>query len=106
MPAKLTLLTEALKAAKEVAQALKDTEDSGTCNFDQPILYGVREAILKEAAEAAGVDYYKTKRYGRVCYLLGSIMEGQANRRTRMAEAAYKTLKAAGFEVSMYYAID
>jgi hypothetical protein len=109
MNSKVQNLVNALKKSNEAALKLKDTEDGGSCNFDSPIIKLPRwkESEIKEASEESGVDigdqlsgWHKGYRF------VGTVKYGQANCRTRMAEAAKKSLEADGYDVSMYYQMD
>ena len=99
-------LTKALKKAKEAAQAYANTEDGGTCNFDSPAIdyreMHMSKAKAEEAITAAGLSCFEWNRRFVVC----GIGSGQGNRRTRMAEAAYESLKADGIAATMYYQMD
>jgi len=101
-------LIEAFKAADKAARDAEPESDGGSCNFDQATitLPRVRATTINECAQAAGIsvtkDYYD--RPGR--WLVNTYTRGQANKRTRMAEAASKAITAAGFDGGMYYRVD
>lgn len=101
-------ISEAIKKAAEAANQFKDSEDGGTCNFDSCFLRAPRMNKYKaESIERmSGVHCYlmDSKLYGRV--LMIGIGTGQANRNTRMAEAAKNTLQGLGFNVGMWYQVD
>jgi hypothetical protein len=103
-------LTKALKKAKEAAQAYANTEDGGTCNFDSPAIdyraMHMSKAKAKEAIGAAGLRSFDWKSWGGMRLVICGIGAGQGNRNTRMAEAAYESLKADGMEACMYYQMD
>lgn len=109
---KIELLAGALALAEEAAQAVKDTPDSGTCNFDTPYFRpgALRSATIEAAADLAGVDVHIHDLWGSRAAFVEVATRGQAYLRTRMAEAGYQALKAAlepfGFAVSVYYAMD
>lgn len=105
-------LVEDLKAALEVAKEVAaKSDDGGTCNFDSPVLIptpvkgpGSRKAKTeaKKAIKDAGLDFFEHR-----CGLVLSIgVGGQANSRTRGADAFYKELTARGYTASMYYQMD
>lgn len=100
-------LTRALQAAKEAAEEFASSEDGGTCNFDTAVfpLKQVGRKRLAAAEEASGVSCYVQRWFGQQCVFV-CIGSGQANRRTRMAEAAAKALKARGLEATVYYQMD
>ena len=83
-----------------------NSEDGGTCNFDTVVLKtkGISSKLLN------GLDIEIDRITGE-CFWKGFSFvwfetHGQANLRTRMAEAAYKTLKELGYEANMYYQAD
>jgi len=108
--AKYERLTEALRRARAAAllAAEENPEDGGTCNFDAPALALPRwnEKRVKEAAEKAGVGCFKWNFYGAVRYVFPMRAGGQANSRTRAAEAAKDVLEADGWKTLMYYQMD
>jgi hypothetical protein len=108
--------TKIVAAIKDAAAAARFAdpgrdEDGGTCNFDAAFVCakGMRLAQIREITEASKpeclVFHSDHSLYGRIL-MLGGCTEGQANRRTVMAEAAGKSLKAAGIESGMYYQMD
>ena len=101
-------LVEALQAAAKAAEDAAQCEDGGTCNFDTAVLRlpGVRETKVQEAAQRAGVRLEKIEFLGRPGYFVFVGFAGQANRRTRQAEATAKALKSHGFRVAMWYHAD
>ena len=83
--------------------------DGGTCNYDTPviILKGCRLGQVEAAAKQAGITTDKMS--GRHCagnYFVYVPLHGQAMRRTKMAEAATKSLKASGYEARTWYHAD
>jgi len=100
----LSKLTEDLKAAREAGhKAAAATDDGGTCNFDSPMLYGIRlTKKAEEAIQAAGCHVFK----GRGGLVISLGVGGQANKRTRAAEAAEALLKERGYETSIWYQMD
>lgn len=107
----LKKLVEDLKAAKAAAEAAvaANGEDGGTCNFDSAVLVmpRVNEQKLLQTMKDAGLDGYKLSgSFWRGCFSLSTPSGGQANRRTRQAEAMGKALTAAGWQTRMYYQMD
>lgn len=106
--AELKELNNALLNAVNAAAMLDETEDGGTCNFDSVILK------IKIPAKFAPQTWVKLDKmlvsdYGRMwrgCYIVDIPLSGQANRRTRMAEAACKELINAGYNAFLYYQCD
>lgn len=95
-------LAQVFREAKEAALAADPgaglENDGGTCNCDTPAfrIKGAREAHILAAGEAAGVkpqpfDWFGGRRW----YWLNVPLFGQANRRTRMMEAAQRVLRDA-----------
>lgn len=104
----LKLKQDLLDAYAET-EYLEQTEDGGTCNFDAPVLHLDRwnAEMIKRAAEEAGGNAWQWKA-GR--YVMGWVFSprssGQANRRSRRAEAISKAMEAKGYSVGMYYQMD
>ena len=107
---KYEALIEALKRAAAAAReaVARDPEDGGTCNFDAPAIALPRwkEEEVKAAARAAGVGCYTWKLYREKLFVFPLRIGGQGNSRTRAAEAAEKSLRADGYEATMYYQMD
>ncbi len=84
---------------------LEYTEDGGTCNFDSPVLILSRWNAdkLQRAAEEAGARMW---RWHNSSWVLSFGSTGQANRRTRRAEAIERELRNRGYETGMYYQMD
>jgi len=106
-------LTQAFREAAAAALAADPGEglenDGGTCNFDTPAisLPGMREKAVQACAEAAGItasafDWLGGRRW----FFVHVPTFGQANRRTRMAEAACRRLKELGLNAVMYCQAD
>lgn len=109
MKQKVKNLVEALLKAKKAAEEFSNIEDGGTCNFDTCIIKLHRWAKndIEAAEQESGVSigdqlsgWHKGYRF------LNDLCKGQAHRRTKMAEAAKKSLQADGYEVSVYYQMD
>lgn len=101
------ILMHANDAALQARAANED--DGGTCNFDSPVLFfpkGTRSERVQRIAKSAGIDLDVRRWLGRTCYSVGTAASGQGALRTRMAEAAYRSMKDAGLDVMMYYQMD
>lgn len=101
-------LNKALLNAVNSAAMLDDTEDGGTCNFDSVT---IKISIPAKLAAQAWVKLEKMLvadygRFWRGCYMVDIPLYGQANRRTRMAEAACDALRQSGYNAIMYYQCD
>lgn len=108
-------LAEIFKVGNEAAKAADPgpDDDGGSCCFDCPafMIPRARKDKIEAAAELAGVRVtHYTRRGGGSEWWL-SCTNGQALRRTRMAEAATKAMRELvstipGMEVRTYYALD
>ncbi len=106
---KYAKLRDDLLAAYAETEHIEQTEDGGTCNFDAPTLDLPRwdAEKIKQAAKEAGGSAFKWTWGGRVmCWVFSPRSSGQANRRSRRAEAISEALKAKGYNAGMYYAMD
>ena len=104
----LNELNQALINAVNTAAMLDDTEDGGTCNFDMATL---KIKIPKKFIQYIYVKLEKmyARDWGRLWrgyYLVDIPLSGQGSRRTRMAEAACNSLRAAGYDAQVYYQCD
>lgn len=102
-------LAAAFAAAKHAAQAAKPGDDGGTANLDCVFLSarrGLTAATVRKAAEVAGVAISARWQSRWWNGWLVFISEGQGARNTRMAEAACRALRNAGYDASVYYQID
>lgn len=94
-------VSEAIAAGREFA----NIDDGGTCNFDSCYIRvpGMRKST---AEKIGGVSLFTTNWHGRTLHLGGT--EGQGNRRTTMAEAQSKFLKANYplLDIGIYYQMD
>jgi hypothetical protein len=95
-------IAECLRAARFAAEAIDNTDDGGTCNFDSPAfrIPRVSEKLIQEAAALAGVDccsfqWFARKRW---YWVHGSFLRGQGNWRSRTSHAATKALREAAAE--------
>ncbi len=106
---KIEKLAAALAAAKNASQALRNSGDGGTCNFDTAVFFlrqnGLTEKVIKEASALSGVTV-DVRRWMKLKCAFVEIGEGQGSRRTTMAEAACEALKDSGVEATMYYHMD
>lgn len=106
---KYAKLRDDLLAAYAETEHLEQTEDGGTCNFDAPVLHLDRwdGNKIKQAAKEAGGSAFKWTWGGSVMgWVFSPRSSGQANRRSRRAEAISEALKAKGYNAGMYYAMD
>ena len=104
----LNELNNALINAVNAAAMLADAEDGGTCNFDMVTL---KIKIPKKFTQYISVKLEKmyARDWGRLWrgyYLVDIPLSGQGSRRTRMAEAACDSLRAAGYDAQVYYQCD
>lgn len=102
----LDALEAAICKAEAAAQKYADTEDGGTCNFDTPIIKV--KATERQLAQMDWQVFKVGKRQpdGGTWYQILINLSGQGNRRTRMAEAAAKSLQESGYNASVYYEVD
>ena len=104
-------LTHAFREAAAAALAADPgpEADGGTCNFDTPAirLPGMRERLVQECANEAGISASAFDWLGgRRWFWIHVPNHGQANRRTRMAEAGCRRLKELGLQARMYCQAD
>lgn len=105
----ITQLTETLKTAREAAaKAIEGRPDGGTCCLDWPAIRVPRTKAVFEAIRAAGFDPSKGwglfKGYVRLGNFPGCHFQGW--NRTTGAETVSETLRAAGLDTGVYYAMD
>lgn len=100
-----SLLAMHLKQAADAARPLADTEDGGTCNFDQLelIMPGWRAKSVLAAATKAGLQAWEFGR-GVFCFLPPVRRQGDA--RTRQAEKMRDVMASLGYEATVYYQMD
>lgn len=95
--------------AQKAADKYRNTEDGGTCNFDTVCVKLGRNTERKRK-ELAGFDWSVVPvdcgKYWTGWWFVFLNIPGQANRRTRMTEAAEKELRSLGWETRVYYAMD
>lgn len=97
-----------LEAAIAETADLEQTEDGGTCNFDSPALFLPRwnGEKVKQAAKEAGCGAFKWSFCGSGRWVFSIPTSGQANRRSRRADAVCKALKEKGYNATMYLQMD
>ena len=100
----LNKLIQDLANATCVAFMFDDAEDNGSCNFDTPMMK--IKLSRKEKEQMKDFLTPVDMRGYRDHYFVEIPLKGQANRRTTMAEAAARFLKAEGYEASVYYQLD
>lgn len=100
----LAALEAAVKAASEAALQHSNTEDGGTCNFDTCY---IRISIPKHLRDKSQLHFRQGWGLYRDSWSIDELpTHGQGNMRTRMAEAAAKSLCAAGYKATVRYEID
>ena len=94
----------ALILAKQAAEKLKDTDDGGTCNLDQPVLIlpQWRNVDINEAFQNTGLWSHIE---GNYVYICGAV-NGCGFRRTAMAKAFRDNLQQSGYQAYVRYVID
>lgn len=94
--------------AMEVGRQADSPEDGGTCNFDAPAIEAPRwiESMVKQAAKEAGTSAFKWKLYRKCFYVFAVPEGGQANRRSRKAEAMTRYLESIGYSALTYSSMD
>lgn len=109
----IAALQQAILAADAIDAANPDNEDGGTCNFDSAYISvpGMRKAQGEEISAALAqytVSFHDYHWHGRILMLNHG--RGQANRRSRMATAAYRSLvsslQGSGVEAGQYLQMD
>ena len=108
LPPRARLVYDALSAAKAAAEAARPGDDGGTANVDSPFLHsqrGLTRDAVENAARLAGVGVHRYRSSWWNGWFV-SLTAGQGAQRTRMAEAAVRTLNECGEEASVYYQID
>lgn len=100
----LAALEAAIKAASEAAMQHANTEDGGTSNFDTCY---IRISIPKRLRDQSSLHFMQGWGLYRDSWSIRELPTyGQGNMRTRMAEAAAKSLCAAGYRATVRYEID
>lgn len=109
MNEKIELYAKAIKEASIAAELAFNPDDGGTCNLDSVVIdfSGWNRKSIAKVSELSGVEISEklTSLYKGFCFV--SIpLHGQANTRTRMAEAANRKLRELGIPSSIYYHMD
>ena len=95
------LLTD-LEVAMVRAREFADVDDDGTCNFDTPWLIIEGKVDIKAINELCGCYEVENN-----CYAVGyKILNGQAYRRTKMAEEFVDCLRRLGYMAYVHYRAD
>lgn len=94
--------------ADKTAQAVTNKEDGGTCNFDTPVinLGKLRKADRKRLAMLDWNVEPVESTVWKGWYYVFVTLDGQAACRTRMAQAAVKSLTESGWDAVVYYQAD
>lgn len=100
-----------IEAAGRAAMEFVGVEDNGTCNMDSPIIMlpeGIKVRETREMKDSYGRLLIEKVGGGiwKGWYFVNVPLYGQANRRTKMAEAASKSLEQAGITASVFYQMD
>lgn len=102
--AQLAALEAAVKTASEAAMQHADTEDGGTSNFDTCYIW---LSIPKRLRDQSSLHFSEGWGLYRGSWSISELpAHGQGNMRTRMAEAAARSLCAAGYRATVRYEID
>jgi hypothetical protein len=89
-------LAQMFREAQEAADAVKETEDGGTCNLDTVAFMPGRSIVrLKKAFAILDWHFSGSTWLGSKIYFSGLHFSGQGNRRARMAKAAYEYIRTA-----------
>ena len=78
----------------------RNVEDNGSCNFDEVVV-----EINATRTEIMSMEY-KCEKIGSHLYTVDVDLDGQANKRTAMAETIVKSLKNAGYNAYVKYVLD
>lgn len=101
-------LAEAIRQAVAAGREFASREDEGSCNLDYSYICveGMREKQAEKIAELSGcrVSLRNSRWHGRHLAIGGT--DGQAARRTAMAEAQFQSLKSQGIRAGMSYNMD
>jgi len=99
-------LEMAILKAEKAARKYADTEDGGTCNFDAPAVKLKATERQLSGMEWPMMKWGKRQPDGGTWFVILINLSGQGNRRTRMAEAAAKSLQESGYDATVYYEVD
>lgn len=105
----IAVMQDAIKAADAADPGPGLENDGGTCNFDAAYLQvpGMRQAQAAKIAAALPSGCVSLQDYrwqGRILML--NYSNGQAMRRTLMAEASGRVFMSSGLDSGMYYQAD
>lgn len=110
---KYAKLRNDIKAALEAgraaeAQELQRNGDSGTCNFDSPVLILPRWSAekVKQAAKEAGTFTYKWASFSPASWVIVPDSHCQAEPRSTNAKAMRDCFRALGYDAFMYRQMD
>lgn len=97
-------LIDTLKKAK--AYALQSTaDDGGTCNLDHVYLR-IKNLTEKQAKEIENASGVRLSKWNAGEWHFYGYTQGQANRRTDMAERFNRIMRASGYNTFIYYQMD
>jgi len=109
----LKKLSEAVVIANQKAEEAfaQNSDDGGSCNFDSAYIrlqprHGITDRMLEEIEGETGCGLYLQNHLGPCLFVSPAMNRGQANVRSRMAEAIRTSLRSQGFNASMYYQMD
>ena len=107
---KYAKLRDDLKAALAAGRTVEDDdpEDGGACNFDAASLLLPRwkEALVEQAAQEAGTGCFTWSLFGKKRFVFRPNTNGQANARSRNAEAMTDALARMGYQAFCYQQLD
>ena len=97
-----------ISLAQKEADKFRNVDDGGTCNFDTVTIFLGRRSKAK-MAKIAELDWSLIpvdSKYWSGYWFVFFNVNGQANRRSEMVEAAGKKMRELGWNVRMYYEMD
>lgn len=100
---------EAIKQAENAAQKANTGEDGGACNFDSALieLEGWSKKDIQKLEKESGLEIgAKMSGYWKNCCRIDFSYKGQADNRSRMANAAYNILKELKIPTRFYCQMD
>lgn len=95
-------------AYHEAIEAARTIDDGGTCNMDAVFITWPRinETAFDMSIEGTGISGYKTKWMRTTGVIINPPSVGQANKRSKAAEAMQKVFKDFGYDATMFYMMD
>lgn len=101
-------LVTSLMKAKAIVDAMPNADTGGTCNFDCPELYlpRARETVMKAVSARVDLTLSKWPHGYRPTWHIIGIKSAQGSSQSMKAEAFAKSMKADGWDCSVYYAMD